>query len=380
MDFFLIIVASGKGARLKSAVPKQFIQISGKSILEHSLKSLTENFNFSKIVITLPKTHTFDTSKISDQKVSFIRGGIERSDSVFNALKFLEPFSKKGDFVFIHDAVRPFVNKDFAKRLLKKIGPKIHGLIPVIPVTDTVKEIKNNKITRTVDRTHLGRAQTPQVFNFKTIFDCYEKQTKKKKAFTDDAMLLELNGFKVETVEGDFENIKITYDSDLNIMKEKFMNTRIGYGYDAHRLVPNRDLILCGEKFDYEKGLLGHSDADVAVHALMDALLGAAAMGDIGMLFPDSDKKFKDISSMKLLETVNAKIIDAGFEIANVDLTIIAEEPKIMPKREKMIMNISKVLKIPVSRINLKATTTEGMGFHGRKEGISAIAVCLLKG
>jgi 2-C-methyl-D-erythritol 2,4-cyclodiphosphate synthase len=248
--------------------------------------------------------------------------------------------------------------------------------IPAVSVKDTIKEAHENLVSRTLDRSCLYAMQTPQGFQTQLLLDAHKNATQD---CTDDAALLEHMQQNVYLVEGDPLNFKLTTPEDYQMAKSLFpVLPRMGTGFDAHRLVEERNLILCGVEIPYEKGLLGHSDADVALHALTDAMLGALAMGDIGKLFPDTDMSFKDISSILLLERAYEKIKEKGYRLGNCDVTIVAQKPKLSPYIETMRANIARALEADISQVSVKATTTEKMGYEGQGEGISAQSVCLL--
>ena len=261
--------------------------------------------------------------------------------------------------------------------------------VAAVPLKDTVKRVnEGGVVVDTPPRDALRAVQTPQTFEAELIRRAHAAYALGERA-TDDAALAERMGVKVRLTEGDVENIKLTTPEDMLLarqvilrregQKEEKPMVRIGHGYDVHRLTEDRKLILCGVEIPYTLGLLGHSDADVALHALMDALLGAAALGDIGKLFPDSDAAYKGISSIELLKRVKARLAEAGFETVNLDATILAQAPKLAPYRDEMRGNIACALDIPASRVSVKATTEEGLGFTGSGEGIAAHAVALLE-
>ena len=270
--------------------------------------------------------------------------------------------------MLVHDAARPFVTEDVVQEVIRGAFDR-GAAVPCVAVKDSLRENEGER-SRCVDRSRFFAVQTPQGFRKELLDEAYEKACKDGFSGTDDASLVERLGYNVEIVDGDYDNIKITTKEDLP------MENRIGTGFDVHRLVEGRKLILGGVEIPYEKGLDGHSDADVLIHALMDALLGAAAMGDIGRHFPDTDDAYKGISSMKLLDRVNNILAENMYSIGNADITVIAQKPKLSPYIEKMRENVADVLGIGKDLINIKATTTEKLGFTGRGEGIAAEAVC----
>ena len=305
-------------------------------------------------------------------KIAF--GGATRQESVFSGLSALD---KDTDIVLIHDAARPFVSREIILACAMDAYHYGSGVIST-PVIDTVKRIDEAGFAvDTPPREALRAVQTPQAFSYSEIIQAHESAVSTGYTGTDDAALYEKRFGKVKLTyaKGAEENKKFTLPSDFEKKNPMYL-FRTGTGYDVHRLVEERKLILCGVEIPYEKGLLGHSDADVALHALMDAMLGACAMGDIGKLFPDSDNAYKGISSMLLLEKTYEKITEKGFSVTSADVTIVCQRPKLAPYIEKMRENIAFALHLPVDRISVKATTTEKLGFEGEGLGISAQAVC----
>ena len=287
---------------------------------------------------------------------------------MYNALREAGRLDPGTAYVLVHDAARPFVTEDVVQEVIRGAFDR-GAAVPCVAVKDSLRENEGER-SRCVDRSRFFAVQTPQGFRKELLDEAYEKACKDGFSGTDDASLVERLGYNVEIVDGDYDNIKITTKEDLP------MENRIGTGFDVHRLVEGRKLILGGVEIPYEKGLDGHSDADVLIHALMDALLGAAAMGDIGRHFPDTDDAYKGISSMKLLDRVNNILAENMYSIGNADITVIAQKPKLSPYIEKMRENVADVLGIGKDLINIKATTTEKLGFTGRGEGIAAEAVC----
>lgn len=370
---WVIIGAAGTGKRMKAALPKQFLTIGGKTILASTVEKFLASPLTDEVVITASSDYVDKVEEILrddgiSSRVSVTEGGQERQDSIMKGLQFIK---KKGcrddDIVLVHDGVRPFVSEDLIERVVRTVSEK-GAVIPGVMPKDTIRDRKQG----TLDRSQLVLVQTPQGFRYGLLLKAYEKAMDQGFYGTDDAGLVERLGEKVEIVEGEYENIKITTPEDLK------MENRIGHGYDVHRLVEGRKLILGGVEIPYEKGLDGHSDADVLIHALMDSMIGAAAMGDIGKLFPDTDDSYKGISSMILLDKVCQALRDKGFSFVNVDVTVICQRPKLSPYIDEMRKNISDALGIDIGRVSVKATTTEKLGFAGRGEGIAAEAVSLL--
>jgi 2-C-methyl-D-erythritol 2,4-cyclodiphosphate synthase/2-C-methyl-D-erythritol 4-phosphate cytidylyltransferase len=302
-----------------------------------------------------------------------IAGGDERYDSIKEAVKILSPDTS---YVLIHDGARPFVKSETVNAVLEACA--VYGAaVPAVPLKDTVKCIDGDVVTCTPDRSILRAVQTPQGFKRSIIEQAYASLGPDT-VVTDDASLVEALNIPVHVVNGDDMNIKITTPSDIRVSGYFSSVPRTGFGYDVHAFAEGRKLILGGVDIPHSRGLLGHSDADVLVHAVMDALLGAAALGDIGIHFPDSDPAFSGISSLVLLSHVSALLEENRWKIVNIDATVIAQRPKIAPFVPQMKKNIAEVLKISEYQINIKGTTTERLGFTGREEGIAAQAAAAI--
>lgn len=371
-----IITAAGKGSRMKASLPKQFLELHGRSVLERAVEPFQNSCYVDDILVVsdkdfeeLCKNICCKFSKVKE----VVTGGNERQDSVNNGLKHVHE-----GYVLIHDGARPYVTEEVINNVIFDTE-KFGAAVPCVPVKETVRQLQGKNFaevksadSKTLDRNSLYTVQTPQGFETTLIKKAFKKAYEEGFYGTDDASLAERMGVQVAISEGSYANIKITTKEDLPV------EMRVGTGYDVHRLEVNRKLFLCGVEIPFEKGLLGHSDADVAVHALMDAMLGAAAMGDIGKHFPDSDMRYKDISSMKLLEKVKELVKEKGWTLNNADITIMAQRPKLLPYIGQMKENIAAALDIEPDCINVKATTTERLGFVGREEGIAAEAVCIL--
>jgi 2-C-methyl-D-erythritol 2,4-cyclodiphosphate synthase/2-C-methyl-D-erythritol 4-phosphate cytidylyltransferase len=312
--------------------------------------------------------------------VTIVTGGDSRQSSVWNGLCALP---EDCTHVLIHDGARCLVDEGTIRHCMASV--ENHGTgVAAIPAIDTIKQVDADEIvTATPDRSQLRAVQTPQGFTVELIRRAHMSAQQENFLGTDDASLVERLGHPVRLTEGNRRNIKLTTPEDL-IMAESFLcrsfpALRVGQGYDVHRLVEGRDLILCGVNVPHTLGLLGHSDADVAVHALMDAMLGAMALGDIGKHFPDTDERYRGISSMKLLEHVVALLKERHARVTNCDVTIVAQKPKLLPHIPQMQANIASALELPLDRVNIKATTTERLAFEGREEGISAQAICMVE-
>jgi len=384
MKTVAIIPAGGAGKRLKAHVAKQYLLLDHVPVLIHTLKVFQKSKVIDNIILALPQDDLVSVrqeliDKYGLSKVTtIIAGGKERQDSVRNGLTTI---NGKCDVVVIHDAVRPFVTEKMIKGVVdaaKTTGAASAG----VKAKDTIKETKkDNMVAATIPRQNLWLTQTPQAFKFEFLIKAYKTAYDEKFYGTDDASLVERIGKKVKMIEGSYENIKITTSEDLfmaeALMKKKTgskINFRNGFGYDSHRFASNRKLILGGVEITFDKGLQGHSDADALIHAICDALLGAAGCGDIGRHFSDKDPEYKNISSIILLKRVK-KIIEAkGFSINNVDTTVIMEMPRLAPYAAQMVSNIARALDIAETSVNIKAKTNEGMGFIGRNEGVAAFA------
>lgn len=379
-QIWAVVVAAGRGERFGKPYNKVFHPVNGKSILFHSLDALNRAnvFNGIAVVISREDDEAFrelaGREGLMDMVQSVVYGGGTRQESVLNGLNAIP---ESASIVAVHDAARPFVSEKLIHALVEA-AEEYGAALPGVPLTDTVKKMDAEGFAvETPPRDLLCAVQTPQVFRFELLKDAHVRAVEDHVSATDDASLYEkyTGRVKVVMMPDCRKNIKVTTQSD--IAGEESM-PRIGHGYDAHRLVDDRKLILCGVEIPYEKGLLGHSDADVALHALMDALLGAAGLGDIGRHFPDSDMRYKGISSMKLLEEVMNLLRERMLLPANADITIVAQRPKLKDYMEQMKKNVCLVLNLDETAVNIKATTTEGMGFEGEGKGISAQAVALL--
>ncbi len=367
-----IIAAAGSGTRMGSGIPKQFLEIEGKPVLVKTVLAFSQNQYIDGFFVVTGKEYVDKTTALLKEVPKFmgaLEGGKERQDSVYRGILNLP---EDTDYVLIHDGARPFVTQEIIDDVIKKTIEK-RAAVAAVELKDTIKTIgEDNIFSSTLVRNELRAIQTPQGFEYNLLLKAYKSAYEEDYYGTDDAVLVERIGHPVYSVQGDYSNIKITTKEDMP------MEYRIGNGYDVHRLVENRKLIIGGVDIPYHVGLLGHSDADVLIHAVMDSILGAAALGDIGKHFPDSDEAFKGISSMELLECVGRLIYDKGYSIGNIDATVIAQAPKLAPFIEQMKINIAEMLKISHNKVNVKATTTEKLGFTGRGEGIAAESVCIL--
>ncbi len=360
-----LVAAAGKGSRFGADVPKQFLRLGGRTVLEQSLENFIKSPYVDEIVVIANPDFIGETRDLLREQnipAAVVPGGKERTDSVWEGLKAVPD-----GLVLIHDAARPFVTPEVIGRVIAK-AYETGAAVPCVRPKDTIRTEEGN-----LNRDQLFAVQTPQGFRTEVIRDAYEKARAQGFTATDEGGIAENAGYPVSIVEGDYANLKITTKDDMP------HETRTGTGFDVHRLVEGRKCIICGVDIPYEKGLLGHSDADVALHALMDALLGAAGLGDIGRHFPDSDAAYEGADSMKLLEKVRSLLKEEGWTTVNADVTVICQRPKIAPFVREMQENIARTLGVEISRINVKGTTTEGLGFTGRGEGIASMAAVTIR-
>lgn len=385
-----IVAAGGRGVRFGADRPKQFFDVGGRSILEASVGALAASDRIDEIIVALPAEHVASVSNAwpaSAKPLTFVAGGARRQDSVANAFART---SREADMIVIHDAARPFVTSDLIARTVQ--AARAHGAaIAAIPVRDTVKQAGvperdgSRPIRATIPRDTVFLAQTPQAFRRDVLARALEEG--RAIDATDEAMLVERLGLPVHVVEGDSRNIKITTPEDLATARAAAPHRgvpygaawfRIGNGYDLHRLVAGRPLILAGVTIPFELGLDGHSDADIVCHAVTDAVLGAAGVGDIGRLFPDTDPQWKDADSVQLLKGAIARVHGAGYRVSNVDVTVIAQKPKLLPYLDRMRENLAAALGIDAGAVSVKGKTNEGVDSLGRGESMACHAVALL--
>lgn len=371
--FTAIVVAAGQGLRAGQPIPKQFTPWRGKPVLRHSVEALLAQ-GASEIIVAIPQgaDEIANESTQGLHRVRFVTGGASRQASVLNGLEVLAESAPKT--VLIHDAARPDLPPEVTARLLDALA-SAPGAIPVLPVIDSVVVADGQRMADTADRATLRRVQTPQAFRFADILAAH-RAWKGETDAGDDAQVLRAAGAQVALVEGDERLAKLTFASDF---ARSAPAMKVGFGYDVHRLAPGEELWLGGVLVPHYKGLSGHSDADVGLHALVDAILGAIGEGDIGTHFPPSDQRWKGAASSRFLEYAVALARTAGYEIAHVDLTLVCEAPKIGPHRPAMRERIAELMGVTIDAVSVKATTTEGLGFTGRGEGIAAQAVVTLQ-
>lgn len=367
--FAAIIVAAGKGVRAGQPVPKQFAQWRGKPVIRHSAEALA-NAGANPIVIAIPKNgEALANAALSGlANIQLVTGGATRQASVRAALETIESAAPHN--VLIHDAARPVLSAAVIDRLLGALA-EAEGAIPVLPVIDSISVDEGGVMAGSVDRDTLRRVQTPQAFHYRVILDAHRAWSGEAAA-GDDAQVVRAAGGTIAHIDGDEALKKLTYSGDF---MADIPTVRTGMGFDVHRLVSGEQLWLGGIQIPHDKGLSGHSDADVALHALVDAILGAIGAGDIGEHFPPSDDRWKGASSDKFVTHAAELVARAGYRIGNVDLTIICEAPKIGPHRSAMQEVIARLLGVDSTQVSVKATTTERLGFTGRGEGIAAQAI-----
>jgi len=377
-----LIVAAGRGTRAAAAgeTPKQYAALGGEAILARTLRIFLDHPAIDRIAVAIaPADRALYERAIGaghPRLLPPVAGGGTRQESVLNGLRALSPHAPAR--VLIHDAVRPFVTPDIVGRTLAALDTA-SGAIAALPVADTLKRAgPDGRIAATVDRASLWRAQTPQAFRFPDILSAHEAAAAAGRLdLTDDAAVAEWASLPVALVEGSEANRKLTTAQDLAMAARAFAqvrDVRTAQGFDVHRFAPGDHVWLCGVRVPHTHALEGHSDADVPLHALTDALLGAIGEADIGTLFPDTDPRWKGASSHLFLAEAAARVRAQGAEIANADVTILCEAPRIAPHRDAMRARIAEVLAIDIARVAVKATTTEGLGFTGRREGLAALA------
>lgn len=369
--FAAVVVAAGGGSRSGLDRPKQFAPYRGSTVLRHAVETL-QGIGAGPIVVVRAADFAAETAgTLAGLEVRVVDGGATRQVSVRNGLEALA--GDPPDLVLIHDAARPDCPPEVVERLLAALS-SAPGAVPALPVVDSLAVAERGKMTGSADRDSLRRVQTPQAFRYADILAAHRTWPGEPTA-GDDAQVARAAALAVALVEGDERLRKLTYREDFMAAP---LPPRIGTGFDVHRLAEGEELWLCGLRIEHERGLAGHSDADVGLHAVVDAILGAIGAGDIGQHFPPSDPQWRGAPSSRFVEHAVALAAEAGFAVGNVDLTLICEAPKIGPHREAMRARLAELLGAPIVAVNVKATTTEGLGFTGRGEGIAAQAVATL--
>ncbi len=377
----VILAAAGAGTRMGN-VKKVLLPLGGKPVLLHSLQTLSSLPEVCDIVVVAAKDDCEEIRALTSpygKVTAVVAGGETRQESVKHGIAACRSDT---EYFAIHDAARPLVTTEDAVKVIRdaeNFGAATLGA----PVKDTIKQVDSaGTITGTPPRSELFLTQTPQVFRRDIYLAGLTLAAKEGKDYTDDCQLAEAAGFSVHMTCGSYRNIKLTTPEDMleaEALLKEGTQMRVGHGYDVHKFAEGRKLILGGVEIPYTMGLLGHSDADVLTHAVMDALLGAAALGDIGQHFPDTDDAYLGADSIQLLQAVVSLIKEQGYSVGNIDATILAQSPKLMPYLPKMRENLANACGIDISCVNVKATTEEGLGFTGAKQGIAAHAVCLLQ-
>jgi 2-C-methyl-D-erythritol 4-phosphate cytidylyltransferase/2-C-methyl-D-erythritol 2,4-cyclodiphosphate synthase len=373
-----LIVAAGKGERAGGGTPKQYRAIGGRPMLRRAIEAFAYHpaITMTAVVIGAADHEAYLAATAGLNLLLPVAGADTRQHSVQHGLTALG--AQKPDFVLIHDAARPLVSAAMIDRVIAALNDGADAAVPLLPVVDTLKNDAAG--WKTVPREHLHRAQTPQGFKFTAILKAHYDFI--RNATTDDMALAEMAGLKIAAVTGEETNMKITTPDDF-ALADKLLGGggefRTGMGFDAHRFAPGDHVWLCGVKIAHDHGLEGHSDADAGLHALTDALLGAISAGDIGQHFPPTDARWKGASSDRFLQHALSLAREAGASVVHCDVTLICERPRISPYREAMRARVAAILSIDVRRVSVKATTTEGMGFTGRREGIAAQAIATVR-
>lgn len=382
-----VVPAAGTGRRMGAGLPKQYLPLGGRTVLEHALAPLLACGDLAGLVLALAADdRIWPTLPLaSDPRIRTVIGGAERADSVLHALQALPAAAQ--DWVLVHDAARPCLDAADLQRLRQAMAADPVGGLLAVPVVDTLKRESDGRSVATVDRRTLWRAQTPQLFRYGLLRQALESARQAGRRVTDEASALEQAGHAPRLIAGADTNIKLTRPDDC-ILAAQILRSRqaageadmyrIGQGYDAHRFQAGDGVTIGGVRIACDRGIEAHSDGDVLLHALCDALLGALALGDIGQHFPDTDPRFKGIDSRQLLAEVMALVRARGWRVVNADATVLAQAPKLATHMPAMRETISGLLGCPADAVGLKATTTERMGAIGREEGLAAQAVVLL--
>jgi len=376
----VLVVAAGKGERVGGIVPKQYASLMGKPVLRWTLEALARQTDVTAIQVAIgPEQEALYADAVAGLNLRApIVGGATRQESVRLGLEALA--DAVPDIVLIHDAARPLVSDRLIAAVIASLEAGADAAVPLLPVADTLKK-HDGSAWNTVSRDGLHRAQTPQGFRFAKILRAHRHFAQRN--VTDDMALAELAGLHIREVAGEEENLKITTPEDFvraeAQLRAKLGESRTGMGYDVHKFVAGNHVWLCGIKVAHDHALEGHSDADVGLHALTDAILGAIGEGDIGVHFPPSDERWRGAPSWKFLDHAASLVRRKGGAIVHCDVTLICERPKIGPHREAMRARIADILSLDIARVSVKATTTEGLGFAGRQEGLAAQAVATVR-
>jgi 2-C-methyl-D-erythritol 4-phosphate cytidylyltransferase/2-C-methyl-D-erythritol 2,4-cyclodiphosphate synthase len=377
---YAIVLAGGRGARFGGAVPKQYLPLGGEPVLRHAISAFAKHPRVDNVLVAIRPD---DRDEFGHAAAGFdllppALGGAERQDSVRFSLEALIPHIPER--VLIHDGARPFPDAALIDRVIDALD-RAPAAIPGVPLGDTIKRVIDGHLIETVDRTNLWRAQTPQGFHFEAILAAHRAAS--GRALTDDAAVAEAAGIRPVIVIGSEDNLKVTTAQDLaaaeRLLASRLGDIRTGQGFDVHPFGPGDHVFICGIEIPHDFGLVGHSDADVGLHAITDAVLGAIGAGDIGMHFPPSDARWRGAPSDQFLRHAAGLVHGRGGRIAMVDVTIIGERPRISPHRAAMVERVASILAISPDRVSVKATTTEKLGFTGRSEGLAAQAVATIR-
>ena len=377
---YAVIVAAGRGTRFGGALPKQYLPLGGGTVLRHAVGAFSLHSRIAgvQVVIRDEDRAAYEAAVAGLSLLPPVPGGAERQDSVRLGLEALS--AHHPDRVLIHDGARPFADHALIDRVIDALD-RAPAAVPALPLGDTIKRVAQGAIRETVDRAQLWRAQTPQGFHFDAIVAAHRAAA--GQVLTDDSAVAEAAGLMPVVVAGSEDNLKITTAQDLaaaeRLLASRLVDVRVGQGFDVHPFGPGDHVMVCGVAIPHEVAPVGHSDADVGLHALTDAVLGAIGAGDIGMHFPPSDPQWRGASSDRFLAYAAALVRERGGDISAVDVTVICERPKIAPYRERMIERMAEILAVSPGRVSVKATTTERLGFTGRGEGIAAQAVATVR-
>jgi 2-C-methyl-D-erythritol 4-phosphate cytidylyltransferase/2-C-methyl-D-erythritol 2,4-cyclodiphosphate synthase len=364
----LVILSAGNSTRFQSNLKKQWLRIGDDPLWLHVTKKISKCYSFSNIIITASAQDiAYMQNFIDDEKIKIVQGGNTRQESIKNAIDTID-----SEFVMVTDVARACIDKKTIKELIKNKNDAT-CIVPYLNVSDTVIYEKD-----TINRDDVKLIQTPQLSNTKALKDALKQNVD----FTDDSSAIKANNGTIKYILGSQKAQKLTFANDIKkipCLKKPSKQTFVGYGYDVHQFEKNKPMVLGGVKFDENYGFKAHSDGDVLIHSLIDALLGASGAGDIGEFFPDTDPKYKNCDSTILLQDIHNFISNVGYEIVNIDISIIAQQPKINPYKKQIKKSLSNILNLPKQFINIKATTSEKMGFIGRSEGVAVHSVATLK-
>ncbi len=384
-----LVAAAGAGRRMGSEIPKQYLQLGGVPVIVRSINALAALPQIQGIVAGVSVDDerfaaVAAQAKFGARFIGSYIGGASRADTVRHGLRTLQAHASDDDWVLVHDAARPFVTLQDLEKLVQALGETdSDGAVLGWPLADSLASASDGRVERSVSRAGLWRTATPQAFRLGQLASALDQSAADDAQITDELSAMTTAGFSATMVACSRQNFKITTPEDLAeaemvIEAHSSSRNRIGKGFDVHAFAEDRRLVLGGVEIPHDRGLAGHSDADVALHALCDALLGAAGLGDIGRHFPDTDSAYEGVDSRELLRSVVSKLRSNGWAASNVDITIIAQAPKIAPHVRAMTRNIADDLGVSVEQVNVKATTTEGLGFTGRREGIAAEAIAMI--